>query len=195
MTYHALKTDVVSPEANDVYPQVIGVVGNVFQLDPESAPTDLVTQTVLSTPGLLMSDRLFRLVSEFRVDGEARPVTIEHLGDTYPYVWYAVTDNLERRVAFEESAFAISRPGQPVQQVEFHDRDKFDAVRAELISTLTGELRIERIAFLAGTPTYDMFYLRLTDRMYFTSEELSTRLVDARVTGVQIGVPIEVTFG
>jgi hypothetical protein len=193
MSYHVLKTDIVAPEANEIYPQVASLADGVFWLDPETGLTDMLTQASTSTPGLLVSERLYRLLAEHRVPGslEARPVVVRHHDETYPYFWLPVTDDLERHVDYPASEFELVKsPVEPPERVKLRDYDDFLATRKKLVDTVGGDLRARRLVLLPDTPAKDLLYLRLTSPVYFASRELADNLVAAGLTGLEV-VPHE----
>ena len=189
MSYHVLKTDIVAPEANDIYPQVGSFADGVFWLDPETGLTDVLTQASTSTPGLLVSERLYRLLSEHRVPGtfEARPFVVRHHDETYPYFWLPVTDELERHVDYLASEFELVKfPDKPAARVELRDYDDFLAMRKKLVNTAGGNLRARRLVLLPGTAANDLLHLRLTSPVYFASRELADSLAAAGLTGLEV---------
>lgn len=212
MNAHLLKTDVATADTNEVVPQVqhmglgydwdapdsvtrispsrpleVAPRLDSFHLDPATRFTDAVSQSYAPAPGLLLSERLRRLLDEFDLQGhEWWPAEVTLGGETRPYWWLQPTEELEERVDYASSRFAIEHPDGSVEEVGPRTRVELDAIARSLVDSLAGTLKPRRVTFLPGTPAYDLLCLRVMNWSFYGSPRLAELLTSERVTGIEI---------
>lgn len=176
--------------------QPLAVAPNLrsFHLDPETNVTDLVSQGFTYVPGLLASEA-FRAALEGRTvqAHETWPATVVHHGESFPYGWLHVTEELDARIDFGRSEFTVRYADGRVEDAAFADAGELDRRRRELTSSPAGSLHPRRVVFVGGTPSYDLFTLLLAGRVFYVSDLLAEELVRRNLTGFEL-LPTESVF-
>jgi hypothetical protein len=215
-----LDTDVVNPDNNEVIPQaehlgldydweapdsVRHLTENVplarppnlgtFHLDPETELTDVVTQRFVIAKGLLVSERFCGVLDGFLVQRHERYATEVVLrGEARPYSWLHFTEELEDRIDYATSEFLVTPLHQgPPSAVQIGSRAELAETARRLVNTIAGGLKPRKVAFLPGTPAYDLLCLQWTTRTFYVSAPLAERLSGAGLTGFEVA-PADAEF-
>jgi hypothetical protein len=208
-------------QTNDVYPQVehmgddypwddpdsvtkmvsgrpLAVRPNLraFHLDPETNVTDLVSQGFTHAAGLLASEAFCAALDGRAVQAHERyPAEVVHGGETLPYRWLHMVEELEPRIDYARSEFTARHGDGRIEDVVFADADAFARKRRELASG-PGSVGVRRLAFLPGTPPLDLFTILLGGRVFFVSDALAKELKRRQLTGFGLlPTDAEFTFG
>ena len=207
---YILKTDVVNDDNNEIIPQVqdmgpgydfdspsslTRIAPNVpltispdlhaFQLDPETKLTDVVSQGYVFSSGLLISEAFAQALEGHVVQRhQLYPADVVFHDVTYRYFWLHFTEEVEERIDYARSEFVVEPlDGGSTREVSIATRGELRTTAMQLVDTLTGELKARRLAFLPGTPAFDLFCVLLTTRTFFASDELAQSLSAAQLTG------------
>jgi hypothetical protein len=168
-----------------------------FHLDPNTAVTDIVSQTYVAARGLLVSPALAGAIGQFTIQRH-QPYRAEIVwrGVAFDYYWLHMTEEAEDLLDYARSDFRRMPigPGSPVN-VSFANREELRVTTHQLINTLTGQLQPRRLIFLPGIPELHLFCLDLPHRTFYLSSRLGDELTAAKLTGFEL-VPsdVEVAF-
>jgi hypothetical protein len=217
---HIFKTAISNEQNNEISPQVehMGVdyrwddpdsvthiIANapltvtpnmgLFHLDPGTNLTDIVSQGYIYTMGLLASEAFVAVLRGLVVQAHERyEAKVAYRGVTYRYRWLHMIEALEGRIDYGGSQFIVRKPGGAREPVTISDPNALRQLCLDLVNTVNGgELQPERLVFLPGTPHYDLFGLRLSNHVYFVSDELAARLIKQGLTGFELA-RIDVAF-
>lgn len=180
-------------DANSVTQMVTGPLAiapnmTAFHLDPLTRPTDLIRQGYIHALGLLTSAAFHNALGGMRVQPhEWYPADVVYHDEWLHYWWLHVTQGFEERVDYARSLFEVRKPGGASERIAIGDHTALRRVCLELVDTIDGgELLPRAIRFEAGTPSFDLIVLRLTNQVWFVSDRLAAGLRERRLTGFEL---------
>jgi hypothetical protein len=159
-----------------------------FHLDPATNLTDVVSQGYIYTAGLLVSEAFYNTIRRFQLQAhEPYPAAVVHDGRTHAFRWVHFTEEVEDKIDFTHSEFAVRGPVEPEMSQVFANQEQLREKCRELVNTI-GPVHLEaiRIVFPPGVPRYDLFSVLLTERRFFVSDALADELRRQRFTGFEL---------
>jgi hypothetical protein len=192
MMYKILNYFICNEQNNFVCPQVVSADTKCglqsFCLDDDTKMTDIVWQNHINTMGLLVSRRYLDSLSGYAVQAhEIRPAEVVYLGTPHTYYWIHIAEELENVIDFAASSFIGSGPDGLDEVVKIHNRQEMHQKAWQLLNSTNGRRLVPgKIAFLPGTPRYDLICLRVTGERYFVSAGLADELVQRKLTGFDV---------
>lgn len=166
-----------------------------FHLDPLTNLTDVISQGYIVTMGLLVSQTFYDAVGVGVVQAHERyAADVVYRGQTFKYSWLHFIEELQDRIDYSRSEFVVRKPGGAQEPVSVTTAAHLRETRLRLVNTINGgELVGRRIAFLPGTPHFDLCCVHLSRYVFFVSDRVAERLSERRLTGFEL-VPANVTF-
>jgi hypothetical protein len=210
--YHRLDVGVVNDADNYVWPQVenmgedyrwddpgsvtaltanrpLNVVPNLrsFHLHDATAITDLISQAYITATGLLASTDFCATISGHVIQAhQAFAAEVVFRGRSFAYTWLHLTEQIDERIDYANSTFITRRFDRTEELTAISDRAAWRRKTAELVNTMTGSLLARTIAFLPGTPRFELFALDLPEASFFVSAGLGDELRSSGLTGFEI---------
>lgn len=166
-----------------------------FHLDPLTNLTDVVSQGYIITMGLLVSETFCNALEGCVVQAHERyPADVVYHEQKFKYFWLHVIEELEDRIDYQRSTFAVRKPGGAHEPVTVTSAAELRQLRLDLVNTINGGRIIHKnVAFLPGTLHYDLCCVHLGNYQFLVSDRLTERLIELRLTGFEL-VPASVTF-
>jgi hypothetical protein len=190
-----LETACASNDTNYVYPQVLSTVQHggcnsqipkLLTLDPDTRFSDLISQSVLTGPGLLCSTRMANLLARFSVqDHTQETVQVSWRSEVRPYLWWMMRGDPLDHIDVAASEFnQVDLHGRS-SPATFCDAPELNSAVHEWIENLSSELQPRRLVWKVGSPVLDLFTIMLTRRIWLVSDRLAGMLQERRYTGLE----------
>jgi len=166
-----------------------------FTLDRKAVLTDVLSQSFVSSPGLLISKKVRDTFKAMKIqDHIYYDAKVNYQGSILEYYWMHFSSFYEQSVDYEQSNFNLfDMFSHQVGQESFGSLSEFESRCCQLALGLTGQMVPNK---LYSSQEFDLFVVTTNEPIYFVSDELAKRLIDSRVSGLElVKSPLEVVIG
>ena len=153
-----------------------------LEIDLRAKYTDCIS-CGLSTYGMLLSQRTYRIICDFNIDiHEAYKLSFNNTAKEYYWFHFGPTQIL-RTINYSKSEFKIDEFGFEKERIQISDYEEYESQKKKLndmsvIKALTLNLDVK--------PKNDLFIIPYIDGKIYVSERIAVKFKEENITGINL---------
>lgn len=153
-----------------------------FEMHKRAKLTDLVDASNISARGLLVSEKMKNIISEFNIlNHKFYPANLEFKGETLRYYWLHIVNTTLEGIDFLNSNFIeVGYTRRKEKDVEINSHEEYDRITCDMM------IDCDKIVLQPSFKEYDLFFFPCISSDLFASERLINALKANKITGIEI---------
>lgn len=160
-----------------------------FKVNAKTVLTDFLSQSNLPFRGLLISDRVNTILSEYNFGGkQIVNVNAEYKKSVYNYHWFYLLQDCFNEIDFKKTSFYLSERMIFKRILSYKKMSRQEYLSKSMKLDLDRELWPEESTVYvkdSRIPEYDLLFLFVSGFRVVVSERLKARLLAEKLTGVE----------